>query len=68
MGILADGATGMAGMIESLTTGTGAITSANLWNEATQAAPLILALVVFAFGYRIVRKLVKGAPKGKANI
>lgn len=43
-------------------------TSAAMWAELTAAGGLIGLVVVFAFGYRIVRKLIKGASKGKANI
>lgn len=67
MGILADGATGMAAMVESLTASNGGITSANLWTEVTQAAPLIIGIFIFAFGYRVVRKVLKSGSKGKVN-
>ena len=42
--------------------------SASMWTELTAAAGLIGLVVVFAFGYRIVRRLVSGASKGKARI
>lgn len=57
----------MSGMISALTDSTSGITSANLWAEATSAAPLIIGLFIFAFGYRIVKKLLKGGYKGKVN-
>lgn len=57
----------MAGFITALT-GTDGITSANLWAQITPAAGFIAAMVIFAFGLYIIRKLVKGAGKGKAKI
>lgn len=58
---------GMANFVSALTSSTGGLTSANLWTEVGTAATLIASIVIFAFGYRIVRKVVKGAAKGKAN-
>lgn len=57
--------TGMSGWIDAFksTWNTG-----SMWGELTAAAGLIGLVVVFVFGYRIVRKLVKGVSKGKANI
>lgn len=57
----------MATFITSLT-GTDGITSANLWAQITPAAGFIAAMVIFAFGLHIIRKLIKGAGKGKAKI
>lgn len=57
--------TGMAGFITALQT---TLTSADLWTELTAAAAFIGLMVIFAFGYRVVRKLIKGTSKGKANI
>lgn len=57
----------MSGMITALTAAEGGITSANLWAEATAAAPLIIGIFIFAFGYRLVRKLLKSGSKGKVN-
>lgn len=59
---------GMSGFVSALTSSTGGLTSANMWTEATQAATLIAAIAIFAFGYRIVRKVVKGAQKGRVNM
>lgn len=39
---------GMSGLVTELT-GTNGITSANLWTEVTQAAPLIIGIFIFAF-------------------
>lgn len=57
----------MAGFITALT-GEGGITSANLWAQITPAAGFIASIVIFAFGLYVIRKLIKGASKGKAKI
>lgn len=44
------------------------LTSANLWTELTGVAAFLGLMVVFAFGYRIVRRLINGVSKGKAKI
>lgn len=56
----------MAGFLTALT-GEGGVTSANLWAQITPAAATLAAVVIFAFGYRVARKIVKGVSKGKAN-
>lgn len=57
----------MAGFIDGLTGETG-ITSANLWAQITPAAGFLAALVIFAFGYRVIRRLISGASKGRAKV
>lgn len=44
------------------------VTSSALWGELAPAAGLVGLLVIFAFGVMVVRRLVKGASKGKARI
>ena len=58
-------ATGMSGFITALQTN---LTSANLWSELTAAGAFIGLMVVFAFGYRVIRKVIKGTSKGKSNV
>lgn len=57
----------MAGFITALT-GENGVTSANLWAQITAAAGFMGAVVIFTFGYRVVRKIIKGVSKGKASI
>lgn len=57
----------MGGFITGLT-GADGVTSANLWAQITAAAAFLGAIVIFAFGYRVVRKMIKGVSKGKANV
>ena len=39
-----------------------------MWGELAKAGALIGLVVVFAFGYKVVRKMVNGASSGKAKI
>ena len=57
--------TNMTDFITALETN---LTSANLWNELSGVAAFLGLMVVFAFGYRIVRRLINGVSKGKAKI
>lgn len=57
----------MAGFITALT-GTDGVTSANLWAQITAAGAFLGAIVIFAFGYRVVRRMIGGVSKGKAKI
>lgn len=58
-------ATGMQSIVTQLTTG---ITSAGLFGTVAEIIPFITVMIGFAFGYKVLRKAVKGASKGKANI
>lgn len=57
--------TGMSSFITSLTTG---ITSDTLWTEVAKAAPFIIGIFIFALGYRVLKKALKGGYKGKVNV
>lgn len=56
----------MADFITAIT-GSSGISSDALWAEATKAAPLIVIIFIFAFGYRILKKALKSGSKGKVN-
>lgn len=43
------------------------ITPTALWGALAEAVPFIVVVVLVAFGYRIVRRLVSGVSKGKAK-
>lgn len=58
-------AAGMTSIISQLTTG---ITSAGLFGTVAEIIPFVIPMIGFAFGYKVLRKAVKGASKGKANI
>lgn len=61
---LAD-AVGMESIVTQLTTG---ITSSGLFGTVAQIIPFVIVMIGFAFGYRVLRKAVKGSSTGKANI
>lgn len=61
-----EASTGMSGFISALQ-GADGITSANLWAQITPAAAFLALIVIFAFGYRVCRKIVSGVSKGKAR-
>ncbi len=56
--------TGMEGIVSQLTTG---VTADGLFGTVSQIFPFIIIMIGFAFGYRVLRKVVKGASKGKAT-
>lgn len=55
----------MTGFITAITT---TLTAANFWAEITAFATGIAGLVIFAFGYRVLRRVLSGASRGKAKI
>lgn len=57
--------TGMAALVSALQ---GILTTDSFMANLTALVPVIGGVLIFAFTYRIVRKLIKGAQKGKANI
>lgn len=57
--------TGMASIVSQLTTG---ITSAGLFGTVAEIIPFVIVMVGFAFGYKVLRKAVKAASNGKANV
>lgn len=56
---------GMESIISQLTTG---ITSDGLFGTVADVMPFVIIMIGFAFGYKVLRKAVKGASKGKANM
>lgn len=59
-----DTPTGMSAVISALTTG---LTPAALFAQITEIVPFIVVMVPVAFGIYELRKLVKGAGKGKVR-
>lgn len=57
----------MATFITALT-GENGITATSLWGSVSPAAPFIVIMVLFALGYYVIRKSVKGAAKGKVRM
>ncbi len=57
--------TGMAGITSQLTTG---VTAAALFGTVSEIFPFVIVMIGFSFGYKVLRKVVKAASKGKTNI
>lgn len=53
---------GIADLITALQTG---LSASAFWDVIIPMAPLIIALVLFAFGWGFIRKTLKRAQKGK---
>lgn len=48
--------------------GQNGITGSQLWTNVVPAVGLVITIGLFAFSYRVVRKLLGGASRGKAKI
>lgn len=57
--------TGMDALVTALKT---ILTTDAFMANLTALVPVIGGVLIFAFTYRLVRKLIKGAQRGKANI
>lgn len=58
-------AVGLSDLVSALQ---GIITTDAFLGALTALVPVIGGVLIFSFTYRIVKKLVKGSAKGKANI
>lgn len=58
-------ATGMSSLVSALQ---GILTTDAFMGALATLVPVIGGVLLFAFVYRIVRRMVKGTSKGKANI
>lgn len=66
MMFLVEGASGgMTDIVSQLKAG---ITSAGLFGTVSEVIPFVIVMIGFAFGYKVLKKAVKGASKGKASI
>lgn len=59
------GASGMAGLVTELQ---GILTTDAFMGALTSLIPVIGGVLLFAFVYRIVRRMIKSTANGKANI
>lgn len=46
---------------------TASVTADTLWSMLADAVPFIAIVVLIAFGYRLIRRLVSGVAKGQAK-
>lgn len=60
-----EGASNMSNVITSLST---TVSGEALWGVFATAVPYIATITLFAFGFYIVRKLIKHIAKGRAGI
>lgn len=59
----------LTGGTADLATALGSILTADaLFGALTAFIPVLGGILIFAFGYRMVRKMISGAGKGKAKI
>lgn len=59
---------GESGMTALVTALQGILNTDSMIANLTSLIPVIGGLILFAFTFRIVRKMIKGASKGKANL
>lgn len=55
-------------MADLVTALQGILSSSTMFTNLTALIPVVGGVLVFAFTYRIVRKMISGASKGKARI
>lgn len=61
---MGEGITGMASFVSTLTTG---LDATALWGAVAPAGALIVVLVLFALGRRVLNKNIKSAGKGNGG-
>jgi hypothetical protein len=57
--------TGLEAVVKTINT---TITPAVLGQVVSDIMPFVLSMVMFGFGFYLIRRLLKGASKGKARI
>lgn len=55
-------------MTDLVTALQGILTTDSFFSNLTALVPVIGGVLIFAFTYRLVKKIIKGASRGKANI
>lgn len=60
-----DTPTSMSSVVTALQS---AISTDAMFTNLSALIPVVGGLLIFAFTYRIIRRIVKGAGKGKANV
>lgn len=54
--------------VEALTNATSGITGSTLWTEVGYTVPLIVIMFTFAFGWYVIKRLLKGGSRGKLKV
>lgn len=57
--------TGMSALVTALT---GILNTESMIANLTSLIPVLGGVILFAFTFRIVKKMIKGVSKGKANL
>lgn len=65
MSICACFASGEAGFVDALTDSETGITADSMWGAVTPVAKIIVFVFLFAFAYRIIRRVLKKGSNGK---
>lgn len=60
-----EGASAMESVVTALKS---ILTTTAMFENLASLIPVVGGVLIFAFTYRIIRKIVKGASRGKANI
>lgn len=60
-----EGGTSMTELITKLTE---AVSTSTMLSTLTDFIPVVGAVLIFAFTYRVLRRVISGASKGKARI
>lgn len=60
---MGEGTTGMSNVVGQLTTG---LTADTLWASVSSVMPFVIGITLFAFGFWLVKKIVKKVRTGKA--
>lgn len=55
-------------MTNAITSMTTTITPVALWEQVAEVMPFVSTLVIFGFGFYLVRKAIKGARNGKPRV
>ena len=55
----------MEGVVTALST---AISTTNMFSTLSSLIPVVGSVLVFAFSYRMIKKVISGAARGKARI
>lgn len=63
--MLMDSVTNMSSVVTALQ---GILTTDQMFTNLAVLIPVLGGILIFSFTYRLIRKMISGAPKGKAKI
>ena len=59
---------GGSAMSDAVSTLSSTVTADSLWGVFADAIPYVAIVVVVAFGFYLIRRMIKGLAKGKAKV